>query len=614
MSNSERGGFHVTDRIASFLKGSLGPVSAAEVAEHLATCASCEMMASAIGNMQASVSVDAPVRVPASVWAQVDALEAASPVARLAGSFTSAIDAAVRSVSARTWGSLLSGEGARMAGLTVASLGVTALLLADGGAARQALFRNWINVGYYTNSYGYQYGGYFDDVQSYYGYSAYGTASSGGSTSSGGGSSSSDSGSTTTTTTTTVAAPVAAPASVVTVAVPGVPGLKVSLSASEAKNLQAGLASAPAAALQSFTKVLAGMDPARAASVFKLMASVPADQVGKLISTVSALPAAQAGALLSGLAGLPAAEAGAMIGTASTLPAADAAAVFSAVADLFSAGGSVRFAVPGAVTRGANGVDAVTYNFDDGGAVAGINLGDEEVAGVSQASGGRTVLVVVKPGQQARMKRGKSGAWPNIALPVTAGPRAGLTPIVSPPADATDVWFEPVPATANEVQRGSLGGGSVIPLSPPFAITVAGSKGKVGFSLPSIAVASTMEFGYLTQANDGSGAFAGYTRADAKFVPATGRQEFDVNAADLGGAFMLPAAFQPAYVQNFSESLRIYSGWDDKAADFGAAGPQFTTFKVVAPQIGNRIYVFNPVTGNYGWINADGVGPSGPPK
>jgi hypothetical protein len=176
------------------------------------------------------------------------------------------------------------------------------------------------------------------------------------------------------------------------------------------------------------------------------------------------------------------------------------------------------------------------------------------------------------------------------------------------------VWFEPVPATANEVQRGSLGGGSVIPLSPPFAITVAGSKGKVGFSLPSITVDPTMEFGYLTQANDAKGAFAGYTRADAKFVPASGRQEFDVNAADLGGAFMLPAAFQPAYVQNFSEGLRIYSGWDDKAADFGVAGPQFTTFKVVAPQIGNRIYVFNPVTGNYGWINADGVGPSGPPK
>jgi len=341
---------------------------------------------------------------------------------------------------------------------------------------------------------------------------------------------------------------------------------------------------------------------------------VPAEQAGKLISSVSALPAAQAGALLTGLAGLPAAEAGAMIGTISTLPAAEAAAVYGAAAELFASGAPVRFAVPSAVTRGANGIDAVTFSFDDDAATAGIDLGDADVAGVSQAAGGRTVLVVVKPGQQARLKRGRSGAWPNVALPITSGPRAGLTPIISPPADAADVWFEPTPATANEVQRGSLGGGSVIPLSPPFAITVTGSKGKVGFSMPSIAVAPAMEFGYLTQANDAKGAFVGYSRADAKFVPATGRQEFEVNAADLAGAFMLPAAFQPAYVQNFSDGLRIYSGWDDKAADFGAAGPQFTTFTVVAPQIGNRIHVFNPVTGNYGWINADGVGPSGPPK
>ena len=36
MSNSERGGFHVTDRIAAFLKGSLDPVSAKRVMSTLA--------------------------------------------------------------------------------------------------------------------------------------------------------------------------------------------------------------------------------------------------------------------------------------------------------------------------------------------------------------------------------------------------------------------------------------------------------------------------------------------------------------------------------------------------------------------------------------------------
>ena len=234
--------------------------------------------------------------------------------------------------------------------------------------------------------------------------------------------------------------------------------------------------------------------------------------------------------------------------------------------------------------------DLVSYDLDDGGATASSLTGDTEVAGVSNASAGRVSLILVKPGQQARLKRPKSGVWPTLATPVTAGAQAGLTPWISAPADATDVWFEPTPATANEVQRGSLGGGSVIPLSAPFSVTVAGNKSStVGFSLPSIPVAPTMEFGYLAQANDASGAFVGYVRADAKFNPSSGRQEFSAKVGDLGGAFMIPAAFQPAYVQNFASDLKIWSGWDDKAASFGDAGPQFTTFKVVAPQIGKRI-------------------------
>jgi hypothetical protein len=47
--------------------------------------------------------------------------------------------------------------------------------------------------------------------------------------------------------------------------------------------------------------------------------------------------------------------------------------------------------------------------------------------------------------------------------------------------------------------------------------------------------------------------------------------------------------------------------------DYGLAGPQFTIYTVVGPQVAGRIYVFNPTTLNYGWIDASGVGPSGPP-
>jgi hypothetical protein len=33
----------------------------------------------------------------------------------------------------------------------------------------------------------------------------------------------------------------------------------------------------------------------------------------------------------------------------------------------------------------------------------------------------------------------------------------------------------------------------------------------------------------------------------------------------------------------------------------------------VAPQVGQRLFVFSPVVANYGWIDVPGVGPSGPP-
>jgi len=37
--------------------------------------------------------------------------------------------------------------------------------------------------------------------------------------------------------------------------------------------------------------------------------------------------------------------------------------------------------------------------------------------------------------------------------------------------------------------------------------------------------------------------------------------------------------------------------------DFGVAAPQFTTFTVVGPRAGCKVQVYNPVTGNYGWID-----------
>lgn len=70
------------------------------------------------------------------------------------------------------------------------------------------------------------------------------------------------------------------------------------------------------------------------------------------------------------------------------------------------------------------------------------------------------------------------------------------------------------------------------------------------------------------------------------------------------------APFEPWWVQNHRET-QLWSGPDVGAASFGQVG-QWGYFQVVVPQQGSRLYVFNPVSRNYAYIDAGAVGPSGP--
>ena len=167
----------------------------------------------------------------------------------------------------------------------------------------------------------------------------------------------------------------------------------------------------------------------------------------------------------------------------------------------------------------------------------------------------------------------------------------------------------------NVVQQGSLGGGIVTPLAAPFAIAVTAPvapDATIDLSFPSVKVGAGQTFGYLVSVNAPDGSFFGYLRAPAIFEPSTGRQTWPMTAKALESTLFLPVALTPAYVQNFSADTHIHSGPDALAVDFGVAGPAFTTFTVVGPQMGNRIYVYSPVTRAYGWVDASGVGPSGP--
>jgi hypothetical protein len=66
--------------------------------------------------------------------------------------------------------------------------------------------------------------------------------------------------------------------------------------------------------------------------------------------------------------------------------------------------------------------------------------------------------------------------------------------------------------------------------------------------------------------------------------------------------------FEPWWVQNHTET-ELWSGVDEAAISFGTV-PQWTTFQVVAPQDGPRLYVYNPATEGHAYIDADAVGPA----
>ncbi|NBT25251.1 MAG: hypothetical protein EBT09_01550, partial [Actinobacteria bacterium] len=393
-----------------------------------------------------------------------------------------------------------------------------------------------------------------------------------------------------------------------------------SLSPEKAQALGAALSTISPESAQAFGAALGGAGAEAAAALLNSMASLPATEAAAVASIAGALPAGAAASFVTTLASLPPDQLAAVAGLAASLPAGSSAQVFGAIAQLSQAGGApVSFAPPGKAVTSSSGQETVSFDLADETAPAASLIDSVEVAGVRDAtSTRRLVVVLIKPGQVGRINRPKSGTWPDLALPVTSGRQAGLMPIFSIPADATSFNFEPSPGNLNIVQQGSLGGGTVVPLSAPFAVSVSapdtGAEALIAIQMPSIRVAKGDVFAYLYSTGGGTGpGFAGYLRAPAEFDPPTGRQKWTLRVDEAADVLFMPVALRPAFVQNFADDAHIYSGPNEGAIDFGVAGPQFTTFTVVAPQVGYRIYVYNPETKGYGWIDARGVGPSEAP-
>lgn len=66
------------------------------------------------------------------------------------------------------------------------------------------------------------------------------------------------------------------------------------------------------------------------------------------------------------------------------------------------------------------------------------------------------------------------------------------------------------------------------------------------------------------------------------------------------------------YVQTLKPT-QLYSSFDPNNAQVFGTKPQFAYLKVVEPQVGLRLYVQDPDTGNFAYVNAADTGPSGPP-
>jgi len=75
-----------------------------------------------------------------------------------------------------------------------------------------------------------------------------------------------------------------------------------------------------------------------------------------------------------------------------------------------------------------------------------------------------------------------------------------------------------------------------------------------------------------------------------------------------------PAAPKPAFTAFWVKNHRVTEMWSGPAdasgvVSFGPTSAQFCSFQVVQPPNGPRLYVLNPYSANYLWIDADAVGP-----
>jgi hypothetical protein len=206
-------------------------------------------------------------------------------------------------------------------------------------------------------------------------------------------------------------------------------------------------------------------------------------------------------------------------------------------------------------------------------------------------------------------------------FPTTTSPSVVLDPSVTgalPDGAGLMVAYDPSAALPTS---GEPSGTGVYPVGQPIrlrlqlqdpltaadvAVSPELAAQSVRLQLPVLRQPSDGRFAWLAGVED-AGQFVGYALLLTDFDPATGTLRVGVPLSSLQDMLLVPVVLVPTFVEVTNRDLHIWSGPLLDAVDYGVPNPPLLILKVLGPQTAGRLFVFDPVSGSYGWVDANDV-------
>jgi hypothetical protein len=107
------------------------------------------------------------------------------------------------------------------------------------------------------------------------------------------------------------------------------------------------------------------------------------------------------------------------------------------------------------------------------------------------------------------------------------------------------------------------------------------------------------------------GQFLGYMRHPNTYDAQTNALVYELPGQVLQDSALLAVILKPSRVQVFLPDVHGWSSPFASADDFGELGQLWSAYSVLAPQVGGRIGIRSPDSGDMIWVDASGVGPVG---